>query len=73
MEQRACALAVYMIENRATVRATAQKFGISKSTVHMGLTWRSGILGGLCLNKTQYIVVSGLECENDCIPGRNSL
>lgn len=34
MEQRACALAVYMIENRATVRAAAQQFGISKSTVH---------------------------------------
>lgn len=40
MEQRACALAVYMIENRATVRATAQKFGISKSTVHKDLTQR---------------------------------
>ncbi len=35
MEERACNLAVYMIENRATVRAAAKKFGISKSTVHM--------------------------------------
>ena len=34
IEERACNLAVYMIENRATVRAAAQKFGISKSTVH---------------------------------------
>ena len=34
MEERACNLAVYMIENRATVRAAASKFGISKSTVH---------------------------------------
>lgn len=40
MEQRATALAVYMIENRATVRAAAQKFGISKSTVHKDLTVR---------------------------------
>ena len=40
MEQRAYALAVYMIENRATVRAAAQKFGISKSTVHKDLTTR---------------------------------
>ena len=40
MEQRACALAVYMIENRATVRAAARKFGISKSTVHKDLTTR---------------------------------
>lgn len=37
MEQRATRLAVYMIENRATVRATARKFGISKSTVHKDL------------------------------------
>ena len=34
IEERACNLAVYMIENRATVRAAAKKFGISKSTVH---------------------------------------
>lgn len=37
MEQRACRLAVYMIENRATVRAAARQFGISKSTVHKDL------------------------------------
>ena len=40
LEQRACALAVYMIENRATVRAAAKHFGISKSTVHKDLTER---------------------------------
>ena len=33
MEERACALAAYIIENRATVRAAAKKFGVSKSTV----------------------------------------
>ena len=37
IEQRACDLAVYMIENRTTVRAAAKKFGISKSTVHKDL------------------------------------
>ena len=40
MEQRACQLAVYMIETGATVRAAAQKFGISKSTVHKDLSQR---------------------------------
>jgi len=40
LEQRACELAVYMIENRATVRSAAKKFGISKSTVHKDLTER---------------------------------
>jgi len=34
MEERARTLALYIIENRATVRAAAKKFGISKSTVH---------------------------------------
>jgi len=37
IDQRACELAVYMIETRATVRSAAQKFGISKSTVHKDL------------------------------------
>ena len=35
MEERAERLALYIIENQTTVRAAAQKFGISKSTVHM--------------------------------------
>lgn len=34
LEQRAKELALYMIENRTTVRAAAKKFGVSKSTVH---------------------------------------
>lgn len=40
MEERACALAQYIIENRTTVRATAKKFGISKSTVHKDISER---------------------------------
>jgi putative DeoR family transcriptional regulator (stage III sporulation protein D) len=40
IEERACALAVYMIETGATVRAAAQHFGISKSTVHKDLSQR---------------------------------
>lgn len=40
MEQRACDLAVYIIENRATIRAAAKKFGVSKSTVHKDLSER---------------------------------
>ena len=37
IDQRVCELAVYMIEAGATIRKTAQKFGISKSTVHKDL------------------------------------
>ena len=40
IEERACDLAVYLIENRATVRTAAARFGISKSTVHKDLTER---------------------------------
>ena len=40
IEQRACELAVYMIETGATVRAAAKHFGISKSTVHKDLSQR---------------------------------
>lgn len=40
IEERACALAVYMIETGATVRVAAQRFGISKSTVHKDLSQR---------------------------------
>ena len=40
LEQRACELAVYMIETNATVRSCARHFGISKSTVHKQLTQR---------------------------------
>ncbi len=40
IEQRACALAVYMIETGATVRSAAKYFGISKSTVHKDISQR---------------------------------
>ena len=40
LEQRAQELALYLIENRTTVRAAAKKFGISKSTVHKDLSER---------------------------------
>lgn len=40
IEERACRLAVYMIETGATVRAAAKHFGISKSTVHKDLQQR---------------------------------
>ena len=40
IEQRACDLAVYIIETGATVRSAAAHFGISKSTVHKDLSQR---------------------------------
>lgn len=40
IEERAVRLAEYITENRATVRAAAKKFGVSKSTVHKDITER---------------------------------
>ena len=37
---RAVILGQYILENNATVRATAKKFGISKSTVHKDVSER---------------------------------
>lgn len=40
IEERVIEIAEYIIENRATVRQTAKKFGVSKSTVHKDVTDR---------------------------------
>ncbi len=40
IEQRVRDLAVYIIENNATVRGAAKHFGVSKSTVHKDMTQR---------------------------------
>ena len=40
IEERAGEIATYIIDNNATVRQTARKFGISKSTVHKDVSER---------------------------------
>ena len=40
IEERAVEVAEFIIENNATVRQAAKKFGISKSTVHKDCTDR---------------------------------
>ncbi|MBQ4057777.1 MAG: sporulation transcriptional regulator SpoIIID [Lachnospiraceae bacterium] len=43
IEERAINIAMYIIENDATVRQAAKHFGVSKSTVHMVVTmWNDG-------------------------------
>ena len=59
MEERAAALALYLIENRTTVRAVAKKFGISKSTVHKDLSERLPVY-----NRTLYLQVKEILEEN---------
>ena len=40
IEERAIEIAKYIIDNNTTVRQTAKKFGISKSTVHKDVSER---------------------------------
>jgi putative DeoR family transcriptional regulator (stage III sporulation protein D) len=44
VEERAVVLGQYIIDNNATVRATAKKFHISKSTVHKDVAERLKML-----------------------------
>lgn len=59
IEERACELAVYMIETGATVRAAAKRFGLSKSTVHKDLSQRLPKY-----NRTLYIQVRHILDQN---------
>ncbi len=52
IEERACILAQYIIETKATVRSAADKFGISKSTVHKDISERLE-----AINRNLYIQV----------------
>lgn len=59
MEERAERLALYIIENHATVRAAAQRFGISKSSVHKDLAERLPNF-----NRTLYLQVKEVLEQN---------
>lgn len=59
MEERAQNLALYIIENRATVRAAARRFSISKSTVHKDLAERLP-----AFNRPLYLQVKQILEEN---------
>lgn len=59
MEERAQNLALYIIENKATVRAAAKQFGISKSTVHKDLSERLPVY-----NRSLYLQAKAVLEEN---------
>lgn len=42
IDERAIELAQYIIDSKDTLRGTAKKFGISKSTVHTDVTLKNG-------------------------------
>lgn len=73
IEERAITLAIYIIENNATVRQTAKQYGISKSTVHKDVTDRLIQINPslahetravLDLNKSERHIRGGLATKN---------
>ena len=72
IEERAVEIANYIIETNATVRQTAKKFGISKSTVHKDVTDRlvriNPVLAGqarlvLDINKSERHIRGGMATK----------
>ena len=55
-EERAIRLAQYIIEEGATVRQAAKKFGVSKSTVHKDITTRLKQLNGVLYTQVQAVL-----------------
>lgn len=56
IEERAIAIANYIIDHNATVRQTAKKFGISKSTVHKDVTERLEQVNAALAGQTRAIL-----------------
>ena len=56
IEERARGLADYIIRNKATVRAAAERFGVSKSTVHKDMTERLREIDRLRYEKVRLIL-----------------
>lgn len=79
IEERACNLAVYIIETGATVRTAARHFGISKSTVHKDLSQRlpqcnkglyRQVRKVLDINKAQRHIRGGMATRNKYLSGK---
>lgn len=73
VEERAVMLGEYIIENKATVRSTAKKYGISKSTVHKDVSQRLKKINPslyhevrqvLDINKSERHIRGGLATKN---------
>lgn len=56
IEERAIELANYIIEEKATVRSAAKRFGISKSTVHKDVTERLMLINAALANEARTIL-----------------
>ena len=73
LEYRAVRLGEYIVENKATVRSAAKKFGVSKSTVHKDVSERlrninvslyKEVRNILKINKAQRHIRGGYATKN---------
>ena len=80
VEERAEKLGEYIIENSATVRNAAKKFGVSKSTVHKDVSQRlkslnpamfSEVRKVLDANKSERHIRGGLATKNKYLREKN--
>ena len=80
-EDRAVMLARYIVENKTTVRKTAEKYGISKSTVHKDVSVRlkeidsslyNNVKQVLELNKAQRHIRGGNATRNKYLMIKNA-
>ena len=55
-KERCEELAAYLIENRSTIRDTAARFGISKSTVHKDVTQKLEKISPLLFEKVKEVL-----------------
>ena len=81
VEERAVELGLYIIESKATVRSTAKKFGVSKSTVHKDVSERLKLLDEdlfisvkkiLEFNKAQRHIRGGIATKNKYLSIKNN-
>ena len=55
-EKRILRAAEYIVEHRATVRETAKRFGVSKSTIHKDVTERIARLDGALAREVEAVL-----------------
>jgi len=56
LDKRTVKLGEYIVENKSTVRATADNFGISKSTVHKDVSKRLKRLDPILYNEVKTVL-----------------
>ena len=73
LEKRAVVLGEYILKHKATVRSTAKKFGVSKSTVHKDVSERLKYINKILykdvkkileINKAQRHIRGGFATKN---------